>query len=429
MNEAKEALPDSGNPVNEIRNLKKLLEVNTIINSVLDIGKLLNTIMEVIKDIMNTEASTLLLYDENTSDLVFKVALGEAGFGLQEKYRVKIGQGIAGWVAENMKPVYVNDVYKDGRFDPNYDKMTGFDSRSILCVPLLFKGKLLGVIQAINPIDRAGFDNNDLSLFSIFADQAALAIQNAIFLQNTFEEQRIKNEIIAAKSFQKSLLQPVNRKYDNIHIAAKSVSATEVGGEFYDVFYFNNGSIGISVGDIHMKGIPGALNASIVSGAIKGLSSILAGKPALLLSNLNNTINESIKTIEKLSFFYGLIPEDKKSIQFVNTGFGYPIIVRKNVARYLKFKSQPMGGADISLKKINVKLEPGDFFIIITDGIVNIKNKGAQTLGLRRIMDYLSNNFISPQEIVDSLIKLANGFLDELGKREDISIIALKVEE
>ncbi|MFH0974153.1 MAG: GAF domain-containing protein [Spirochaetota bacterium] len=407
----------------QVDNLNKLLEINAIINSTLDIGKLLNIIMEIIKDIMNAEASTLFLYEEKTKDLVFKVALGEAGKELAEKHRVKIGRGVAGWVAEKRTPIYINDVYADKRFDPNYDKITGFSTKAILCVPLLFKGKLIGVIQAINPKGRQGFDDNDMILFSAFSEQAVLAVQNAIFFQQAVEEQRIKAEINSARSFHNSLLPPVDKKYKNIEIAARSIPARELGGEFYDISFFND-SVGITLGDTQTKGIPGALNASILLGAIKGVTSIVHGNPAKLLYNLNNTIG---KNIEIMSIFNGLISCEKKLIQFINVGFAYPIIIRKNVARYLKFTS-PSGMAILHPKLINVKLEPNDFFVIITDGIVNLKNKGAQNLGLKRIMDHLCRNYKSPKEIVESLNNLADEFLEGLEKMEDISIIVFKLE-
>nr|HPN13779.1 serine/threonine protein phosphatase [Spirochaetota bacterium] len=79
----------------QIYNLTKLVHINSMINSTLDMGRLLTVIMETIKDIMETEASTLLLYEEKSDDLVFKVALGEAGKELTERYRIKLGQGIA----------------------------------------------------------------------------------------------------------------------------------------------------------------------------------------------------------------------------------------------------------------------------------------------------------------------------------------------
>jgi phosphoserine phosphatase RsbU/P len=408
----------------QIRDLKKLLEINSIINSTLDMGKLLNIIMEIIKDIMNTEASTLFLFEEETGELVFKVALGEAGKELAEKHRVKIGHGIAGWVAEKKTPVFINNVYNDDRFDPNYDKITGFNTKAILCVPLLFKGKLLGVIQAINPIDRPGFDADDTTLFSSFSNQAVLAVQNAIFFQNALEEQRIKNEMHSAKAFNQSLLPPVSASFKNFNIAAMSIPAREVGGVFYDISYFNDETIGISLGDCHKKGISGALTASMLLGQIKGISSLIHSSPYKILRFLNNITGESKQS---LSLFYGLISCKNNSLQFANAGFAYPIIVRNNIARYLKFSS-PIEDLEITPRKINVKLEPRDFFVIITDGIVNLKNRGAQNFGLKRIMDYLSRDFSSPQEIIDSLTEFADNFLEGLEKREDISIIVLQME-
>lgn len=422
---AKEVHNNSEDTQKQLKNLRKLLEINSLINVTLDMGKLLNIIMEIIKDIMDAEASTLFLYEENTKDLVFKVALGEAGKELTEKQRVKIGQGIAGWVAEKRKGIYINNVYSDARFDPNYDKITGFNSRAIICVPLLFKGKFLGVIQAINPINKLEFDDNDLLLFTSFADQVVLAVQNAIFFQNAIDEQRIKNEIASAQSFHKSLLPAIDKKYDNVHIAANSIPAGEVGGVFYDILYFNDEYIGITIGDSHKKGISGALNASMLLGAVKGVSSVIRGNPVKLLKHLTNAVNVNIKSI---SIFYGLISCKKKTIQFANAGFGYPILIRNNVARYLKFSFSP-DKANSMPRRINVMLKPNDFFVIITDGIVNLKNKGAQNLGLKRIMDNLNKNFTSPMEIVDSLNKLAEDFLEGHGKREDISIIAFKLEE
>jgi phosphoserine phosphatase RsbU/P len=413
----------------EIENLNKLLKINHIINSVLDIGKLLNIIMETIKEIMDTETSTLLLVDELSDELVFKVALGNAGKELAEKYRIKIGQGIAGWVAKNKKAVFINNVYDDARFDPQYDKITGFTSKAILCVPLLFKGKLIGVIQAINPQNRTEFDNVDMSLFTSFADQAALAVQNALFFHNALEEQRIKNEIASAVSFHQSLLPVINTKFKNITIAAKSISAHELGGEFYDINEFPDETAGIIIGDIHQKGISGALHASMVLGAIKTLSLIVKGNPAGLLTNLNNILNKNLKIIDKISLFFGLVNPAKKEIQFVNTGFSYVILIRDNVARYIKFKSLSPGDSSIPVKKINLIFEPGDFFIIITDGLINIKNRGGQTLGLKRIMDKLNNNHESPSEIINLLFKLADEFGNGLEQREDISIIAVKIDE
>jgi sigma-B regulation protein RsbU (phosphoserine phosphatase) len=411
----------------QVHNLNKLVEINGIINATLDIGKLLTIIMETIKDIMIAEASTLLLYEEKTGDLVFKIALGEAGKELQERYRMSVGQGIAGWCAESRKTVVVNDVYSDDRFDPNFDKHTGFKTKAILCAPLLFKGKLLGVIEAINPLEKEGFDDDDLTLFKAFANQAVLAVQNAIFFQNALEEERIKNEIAAAQSLQESLLPEISDSSRNIQIAARAVSAREMGGGFYDISSHQDGTVRLALGDIHDKGIPGAMHASMISGGIKALSSFRGENPSIFIKTLNSFVSD-IKTISRLSLFYGVVNPGERSIQFVNTGFSYPILVRDGLARYIRFGKQSPDEEVIKAKKVKVLLKSGDFFVIITDGIVNLKNRNSQRLGLKRIMDFLGGGFDTAENIVNDLLNFADEFTEGLEKREDYSIIAFMME-
>ncbi len=388
----------------EVHNLTKLVNINRIINSTLDIARLLTIIMEIIKEIMETETSTLLLYEEEGDDLVFKVALGEAGGQLIEKYRVALGQGIAGWVAETRKPLYVNDAYRDRRFEPKFDQQTGFTTKAIICTPLLFKGKLLGVIQAINPTNRPGFDEEDLKLFRVFADQVALAVQNAIFFQNALEEERIKSEITAARAIQTSLVPDLDSTFGNIHVAARSISAREIGGEFYDLFRFGDNYIGIAIGDIHEKGIPGGLRASMVNGALKAVAEMKGENPTLLVNLLNRTVNSGDDPDRNISIFYGVVNISENNLRFINAGAAYPILVRDNVARYLRFGSRVLEDNPRAGKRIAVRLQPRDFFVIISDGILKLKNQRGIQLGLKNIMGVLEQDFSDPQDDPDQSV-------------------------
>ncbi len=408
----------------QLHNLSRLVEINSIINSTLDMARLLTLIMEIIKDIMDAEASTLLLYEESSRDLVFKVALSEVGKELQERYRVKVGQGIAGWVAEHRSTVYINDVYNDPRFDPNFDRNTGFKTNAMLCAPLLFKGKLLGVIQAINPVNRPGFDDDDVVLFNAFATQCVLAVQNAIFFQNALEEERIKNELSSAHAIQASLLPQITTRHGNLHIAAKTISAREVGGEFYDIFYPDGASAGIALGDLHRKGIPGALYASISSGVVKALTRLRGDNPSLILKRVHQTLKDHLDAGLNLSLFYGIIRGDMRTLYFANAGVGYPVLVRNGVARYMRFA----GDFDERVpKNIQVKLETGDFFVIITDGIVNLKNRRGHQLGLNKVMKRMEKKAEDPGDIIQALMNLMDEFTEGLERREDVTIIAVKV--
>src|SRR5205823_4719178 len=123
------------------------------------------------------ETGSLLILDEKTNELVFDVALGEAGKELKT-IRLKVGEGIAGWVAKEQKPQIVNDPGKDPRWARKADQKTKFVTRSILCVPMLYQGQLLGVVQTINKKGSEGFTEDDMVILGAFASQTAVAIQN-----------------------------------------------------------------------------------------------------------------------------------------------------------------------------------------------------------------------------------------------------------
>ncbi len=412
----------------QIYNLTKLVNINSMINSTLDMGKLLTVIMETIKDIMDTEASTLLLHEEKENDLVFKVALGEAGKGLVERYRVRLGQGIAGWVAENRKPIFINNVYEDRRFDPEFDKITGFTTKSIICTPLLFKGKLLGVIQAINPTNRPGFTDEDMNLFKMFSDQAALAVQNAIYFHNALEEERIKSELTSAQTIQEALIPDVDMRLGHIRITAKSVTAREIGGEFHGLFHLDSDHIGIALGDLHVKGVPGGLHASIVSGAIRALAKVKGKNPVEVVRLLHLIMEHDERPVQNASFLYGVLDLPESKLHFLNAGVAYPILVREGVARYLRFGKRSLGQNIEEAKSVAVSLMPGDLFVVLSDGILRIKNRMGKHLGLKSLMRYLEKDFTKSENIIESILSYAGDFAEELGIREDISIIVLRVD-
>lgn len=155
-----------------------LLDVNKILTSTLDIKKLLTIIMEFASKVVSAEASALLLLDEDTSELYFDVTIGEKADGVK-RVRLKPGEGIAGWCAAHNRSLVVEDVTKDIRWTSRSDDTSGFKTKSIICTPMRYKGSVLGVIEGINPVGREFFTDDDLPLFEAFANQAAVALENA----------------------------------------------------------------------------------------------------------------------------------------------------------------------------------------------------------------------------------------------------------
>ena len=172
----------------DIRKLETLIEINTRINSdYSDPRSLLQIILESATRLSEGEASSLLLLRPENNKLYFEIALGSKGPEVQ-KFSLNLGEGIAGWVAQNNRSLVVNDVDQDQRFQSDIGRQIGFDTRSILAVPMRIRDRCVGVIEMINKRDGKPFDEDDRQWLEIFATQAALAIQNARSLQQVKQE-------------------------------------------------------------------------------------------------------------------------------------------------------------------------------------------------------------------------------------------------
>ncbi|MFQ5988333.1 MAG: GAF and HD-GYP domain-containing protein [Candidatus Methylomirabilales bacterium] len=155
-----------------------LMELSTILNSTLQFSEVLRRTVEAATRLMECEVGSLLLLNAERNELVFEVALGERGREVKE-VRLKVGEGIAGWVAKTGKTAMVNDVGRDPRFLGRVDVRTHFITRNMICVPVKSRDRIIGVLQAINRLSLRSFTIEDQRLFESLARQVGIAIENA----------------------------------------------------------------------------------------------------------------------------------------------------------------------------------------------------------------------------------------------------------
>ena len=161
-------------------------ELGKALTSTLQVDQVLQTIMEKIEEFLHPDTWSLLLVDEAKKELYFELAIGKGATALKD-IRIKWGQGIAGWVAENGQVVIVPDVSKDTRFFSQVDQKTKTETRSIVAVPVKFRDTCLGVIELVNCVGPNGFDDRDLTLLEALSDFAAIALENARHVQRIHE--------------------------------------------------------------------------------------------------------------------------------------------------------------------------------------------------------------------------------------------------
>lgn len=167
------------------RRLQVLGDIVSTANSILEPRRVLKVIMSQIQELIPSEAWSILLVDEESGDLTFEMALGEKGAADLTTTRIKMGEGVAGWVAQTGEPTIVNDVKNDTRFQHRFDELTRFQTRAILCAPLTSRGRIIGVVEIMNRTSGNRFTRRDMNLLLTMVEPAAIALENAILFQKT----------------------------------------------------------------------------------------------------------------------------------------------------------------------------------------------------------------------------------------------------
>jgi signal transduction histidine kinase len=171
----------------QIEHFDVLRRITQELVSEVDIDCLLQNILRSAVQVMRGTAGSLILLDEHTDELVFRVVEGGGGPRLQGK-RMPRQEGIAGWVLEHGEAVIVDDTSQDHRFYAEVPRSVGYAVQSMICVPMTVRGKSIGVIQVLNKQDNEFFDETDKALLLTFAAQSAIALRNAQLYQGLREE-------------------------------------------------------------------------------------------------------------------------------------------------------------------------------------------------------------------------------------------------
>lgn len=171
-------------------------DISHALTSTLSLENIFQQLMDPIRRTLLVESLSIGLIEQTTGDIVFVDVLMGPLFTDMPPIRLKHGQGIAGWVAENREPVIINDVYTDKRFFSQVDRRSGFRTDSMICIPLQVEEHVIGIIQAINKKD-GNFNENDLRLLQALAGPVAAAIENAR-LHNAVSAEKRRMETIFA---------------------------------------------------------------------------------------------------------------------------------------------------------------------------------------------------------------------------------------
>ena len=428
-----------------VANLRKVLALTSVLNSTLKLNELLALIMKTSSEVMRSEVASLLLIDEISQELVFRVALGGKGMALEEKFRVKMGEGIAGSVAASGKAEIVNAPHKDPRFAKRFDDSTGFVTRAILCVPMKAKGKVIGVLQAINPLCREGppvkqdearpssqdgFSREDLELFETFADQAAIAIENAQLHGEIVKQEKAKQALKIAHEIQQNFLPDLTSRRYGVDLCALTLPAFDVGGDLYDAISLDGDRLGVILGDVSGKGVPAALYMVRAMSEYRFLAP-QAKDPAELLTALNQRLAVDSPFGMFLTMICLLIDKRTNTVQYSSAGH-LPILLRKaaeDTPEILKGAQSPPLGlvSETSFFLNTAHLEKGDALFLYTDGVVEARDRRGKEYTIDRLVECVKKKAGSAAEYSERIFEEVRKFTTGADQHDDITALTVVI--
>jgi serine phosphatase RsbU (regulator of sigma subunit) len=424
----------------EWRRTATLQQVGLQLNSTIKRDELLRIIMETTAETMRAEGSSVILADEERGDLYFQVATGERNDEVRE-IRLKKGEGIAGWVFEHRTPVRIADATRDPRWSSRVADRVNIPTRSMLCVPVISNGKILGVLQVINKKGGGRFSRRDLRLLEMIASPAAVALENMMLYEaliRTMEEvrvttaakERMESELKIAQDIQRSWLPGESLRTDRIELHAELVPARVVGGDFYHFIRLDEYKLLFCLGDVSDKGMPAALFMS-------GLMIWIQAKadadrpPSRILSDINAEICRTDSAMFA-TIFLAVIDVRTGTLRYVDGGHCPPLIAGPDGVRKLPtVKKLPIGVfGDEEYEEMEYTLKPGEFIVLYTDGITEAENAQGEFYSSNRLAAAIeSAGSGRPADVAGRVLDDVFAFAAGHPQSDDIAVMVLKHQE
>jgi len=380
-----------------------LIEANHTLARIESLDELLSQLMVLVKEITEAVAASVMLYNPEKQVLEFKSikdeVIGEKGGDiLMRTVELKLGEGIAGWVAANRESLIIQDAQNDERLFRMADEKTGFVTRTLIAVPILHQDELLGVIEAINSKRKQSFEPEDRDILESFANLAAVAIVRSRLMESRVEQKMIQVQLDTASKIQALFLPRASDVKTMENIWALSEPAGSVGGDLYDIIPMQDESICFYVGDVSDKGLASALIMAALSARIRGEVHIHENV-AELLDRVNKAMYD---LISEENYFATLVvgkywPETGR-MHLADAGHLPPLWVVKNGLDTVPLiKGLPLGIAyDITYHQVAVNLSPGEGILFYTDGITEAENQNGELFGDRRVEDCIKEKKTPP---------------------------------
>ncbi len=408
----------------QARILLLLNEIARELTSILNLDELLGRIAELLQRLIDFQIFSILLLDSSGEKLQHRFSL-RFNENVHVKHEIPLGRGLVGQAALTRQAILVPDVSKDHRYVEGNP-----ETRSELAVPLIYKDKVIGVLD-LEHTRRGFFTDDHRRTMTTLAAQVAIAIENArLYEEIARQERRLERDLALARELQTRLLPQALPQLAHLELAAKFTPARAIGGDLYDFIPYSLSRLGIVIGDVSGKGAPAAIYAALVSGILRSHAPI-EPSPAEMLSAVNLSLAERRIEAQFVSLIYAVWDDQHRTLLVANSGLPRPVLVHDGKNNVIEATGLPLGlFDDASYDEFRFKMKPGDMFVFFSDGILDARNRKGDLFGRGRVEQIIAECAgRSADCVVDSLFKAVAEHSAGVETFDDQTVLAIKVKE
>jgi phosphoserine phosphatase RsbU/P len=406
----------------QAQTLEVLNEISRELTSILDVDALLERVGQLLRRIIDFQMFSVWMVNEAASvlDNRFALRFGERFYPTD---KIPIDRGLVGAAIAEKKLVNVGDVRKDPRYH-----MFNPEARSEMAVPLIYKGKVIGVLD-IEHTRTHYFNEDHARAMNTLASQIAISLENAQLYQRVaHQEQRLERDLAMAREVQLRLLPPAKPQHQRAEFSARFIPARTIGGDLYDFISYDVNRSAVALGDVSGKAAPAALYAALVSGIMRSSANQLLS-PSALLEQLNDALQERKLDSQYVAMLYALWNDENRTLQIANAGAVQPLFCRSGEVETVHAEGFPLGMfPGVKYEEFSLATQPGDSLIFFSDGIVDAQNMTGDMFGEDRLKIVVKkHNQKSASKIADAILSEVSKFQDGKERFDDETVVVLKV--
>ena len=414
----------------ENRRLRRAVEELSVLNDLaraisasLNPDEIMGTIVRRSLRAVNGEQGVITLVDKRSADP--SKTLVRAMLSSSQHEQFHLNQALLGWMHLNKKPLAVHDPRSDERFrGVRWDDSI----RTVLCVPLVVKAELSGVLTVYNKKGGSAFSDDDLRLLAIIGAQSAQIVENARLNENEKLFLKMQEEVRLAARIQSDLLPSHVPEVPGYQLAGRNIPAQEVGGDHYDFIPVDDHRMAICLGDVSGKGLPASLLMSNLQATLRS-QTFSTPSPRECVQRSNTLLFQSTSPEKFVTLFYCLLDRSNHQLMFTNAGHEFPFLIsREGEIRRLQTGGLAVGMLEsFPFSEEAVAINPEDVLVIFSDGISEAMNSAHEPFGDQRLSETVKQHHTgSAEEMIDAIIASVRTHVSSAPQMDDITLVVVK---